>query len=60
MAHVFGAASARTNTMTTLKNVAMAMPIGPNSRSATMPVRVACTSWHTSTTNSTGFKKRSG
>ena len=60
MAHVFGAASQRTNTITTLKNVAIAIPIAPNNRSATMPVRVACTSWHTNTTSSTGLRNRSG
>ena len=58
MAHVFGAASHNTNTITTLKKVAMAMPIAPNKRSATMPVSVACTSWHTNTTSSTGFRNR--
>ena len=59
-AHVFGAASAKTNTITTLKMVAMMMPIVPNSRSDRIPTSVAWTSWHTRSTSSSGLRNRSG
>src|SRR5205807_4400360 len=58
-AHVLGAASARTKMTHTSKAVAIATPHGPK-RSARKPTRVAVTSWHVSSTSSTGFSLRSG
>src|SRR3954453_22395474 len=59
-AHVLGAASANTKMITTSNSVAMAMPHGPKTWSATMPTRVAATSVVTRSRSSTGFSVRSG
>src|SRR4051812_48751782 len=46
--------------ITTSNRVAIAMPHGPNTWSATMPTRVAATKVVTSRSRSTGFRVRSG
>ena len=46
--------------ITTSKMVAAKIPHGPTQLSARTPIKVAETSWQIKTSNSTGFKKRSG
>ena len=60
MAHVFGAASATTNTTSTSTRAATAMPTTPNNWPATTPINVAWTNWATSSTNSNALIHRSG
>ena len=59
-AQFFGTASKKTKITTTSKTMPSTTPQGPKTSSATMPTRVADTSWHTSTSSRMGLRKLDG